>query len=96
MKLATGGDYPNTDTYQNGIVKPTGVSIEVLSDSGLIMLFKVTGIGTRMSGIPNTGKDGSSTEGPIQSKTTTAGVLSWILSLLAGIGMMVGVVVLVL
>lgn len=37
--------WPNTNSYQGGVVKKTGIKITVLSDSGFIMLFKVEGLG---------------------------------------------------
>jgi len=39
-----GMTWPNTDTYQDGVVKQTGIKISVFTESGFIMFFKVEGI----------------------------------------------------
>lgn len=43
-KLSPGPTWPNTDAYGGGNVRRTGITIEILSDSQYIMLFKVTGV----------------------------------------------------
>jgi len=39
-----GNTWPNTDTYQGGNVKQTGIKITILTEAGFIMLFKVEGL----------------------------------------------------
>jgi len=39
-----GKTWPNTDAYQDGVVKKTGIKIEILLDPGYIVTFKVDGI----------------------------------------------------
>ena len=43
-KLSPGPGWPNTDAYGGGRVRRTGITIEILSDSQYIMLFKVSGV----------------------------------------------------
>jgi hypothetical protein len=45
MVLGPNDTWPNTNSYQGGVVKKTGIKITVMSDSGFIMLFKVEGLG---------------------------------------------------
>ena len=86
MKLPSGGDkWPNTDAYQGGDRKATGVTIKMLTRPGLIMLFKVEGIGRRSAA-------GPAALPPPDPRETTGEVLSWILSMLAGLGLMVELV----
>lgn len=94
MKLESGGSFPNTDAYQGGTVRPTGLTIETLSDPGLIMIFKVSGIGNRKAGLPTPeNTDPSSLRG---TRDTTGEALEWVLSLFAGLAFMLGLLVLVL
>lgn len=88
--LGSGGDYPNTDAYSTGVLTPTGITIEILTDSRLIMLFRVSGIGSRNAGIPN------NPESLRGTRDTTGEALEWILSMIAGLGLMVGLIVLLL
>lgn len=110
-----GNTWPNTDTYQRGIVKKTGIKITVLSNAGFIMMIKVEGIpdggrytpefvpidpsdsdGDRESGGLNKG------EGPIagihpvgdEEVNTTGRTLAWILSVLSGVAVILGALVL--
>jgi len=39
-----GKTWPNTDAYQNGVVRRTGCTISIMSDPGFIMHFKVDGL----------------------------------------------------
>lgn len=43
-KLSPGGGWPNTDGYSSGNRVQTGLTIEVLTYSQFIMLFRVTGL----------------------------------------------------
>lgn len=43
-KLSPSPGWPNTDAYSGGRTRRTGITIEILSDSQYIMLFKVTGV----------------------------------------------------
>lgn len=127
-----GDTFPNTDSYQDGVVTKTGVKITVLSDKGLIMLIQVDGlseseddesssnyapvvltpidpgdstkyyaedgldsgvgginadVGTRVGGV----RAGSS-----QSETgvnTTGRTIAWILSVLSGLAVVLGILV---
>jgi M6 family metalloprotease-like protein len=45
-ELRSGGSHPNTDSYQGGKVKKTGVRIYGFTHSGKYMSFKVAGLGT--------------------------------------------------
>ena len=45
-ELRSGGSHPNTDSYQGGTVKKTGVRIYGFTHSGKYMSFKVAGLGT--------------------------------------------------
>lgn len=42
--LSPGGEFPNTDSIAGGQRTQTGITIEVLSDSQYVMLFKVSGV----------------------------------------------------
>lgn len=100
-KLSSGGPHPNTDGYQGGTVKKTGISIEVLSDPGFIMVIRVTGFGGRSAAMPS--PEGNDTK-PVHEghraeptdKTSTGNVMSWILSMIVGLGLMLGLAVIVL
>jgi M6 family metalloprotease-like protein len=99
MKLGSGGEHPNTDSYWNGIVKPTGVSIEILSNSGFIMMFRVTGIGSRSVGLLPPGEDPSVVEDDSEEdyrgeNDSTGEGIAWLLAMLGGLGMMLGLMVL--
>jgi hypothetical protein len=95
MILGTGGAAPNTDSYQGGVVKPTGFTIEILSDPGLIMVFKVTGIGSRSTVVLPSGEvfEGGETG---YSNDSTGTALAWLLSVLGGLGLMLGLALVVL
>ncbi len=45
LRPGTGANYPNTDSYQGGIISPTGITIEIMSPSGMEMQVRITGIG---------------------------------------------------
>ena len=44
--LGPGGSFPNTDSIQDGVRRETGLSIEILTNPGFIMSFRVSGIGS--------------------------------------------------
>jgi M6 family metalloprotease-like protein len=111
MILSPSADqWPNTASYQSG-VKETGISIEVLADSGLITTFRVTGVtgkpaatGPYLSPMDVVGKnfnfdvkgwdsDSGGDLGTMESfdeGPSTGNTMAWVLSILGGIGTMVG------
>ena len=92
MVLGPGPNFPNTDSIQSGTQTPTGIRITIRSDSGFIMTFRVEGIsGTilREGGNLNVLK-GSPTP------NTTGNVLGWIVSMLGGIAVLIGVLAILL
>ena len=106
--LQSGGAHPNTDSYQSGVLKPTGVSIDVLSDSGFIMMFRVSGIGSRSASVRDKGEgllgDLNGTADHEQQQPSislrdgsdsTGQTLEWILSMLLGVGIMLGLAMVV-
>jgi len=103
-----GDTWPNSDTYQNGIVKPTGIKITVLSDAGFIMFFKVEGLpeGGAIDGsglVPvdplSIVEDTPSVQSPAffvqadDDPDTAGSSLAWILSVLGGMAALLGLVV---
>lgn len=48
MTLAPGGNgnFPNTDSYQNGKIQGTGITITDISEPGTVMTFRVSGLGS--------------------------------------------------
>lgn len=62
--------WPNTASYSNGLVA-TGINITVISDSGFIMLFKVTGIKPSTSNGTTTGNGTTTTSSPTTTPATT-------------------------
>ncbi|KAL9189130.1 hypothetical protein ACHAXT_011620 [Thalassiosira profunda] len=63
-ELASGGDHPNTDAYQDGIVVPTGIRIYGFSASGSVMSFSVAGLGAAPTDAP--------TKSPVTESPTKA------------------------
>jgi immune inhibitor A len=99
-KLESGGEHPNTDSYWEGILKPTGISIEILSNSGFIMMFRVTGFGSRGVGVLPPGEDPSvveddSEEDYRRNDDSTGEAMAWLLAMLGGLGLMLGLMVLI-
>jgi M6 family metalloprotease-like protein len=92
MVIGPGPNFPNTDSIQGGIQKPTGIKITIRSNSGFIMTFQVEGItGTTL----RDGDNPSFTiDSPVPDRTGT--VLAWIISLLGGIAALIGVLAIVL
>lgn len=98
--LAPGPTFPNTDSIQGGVQKPTGLTITIRSDPGFIMSFQVEGIsGNRAGRFPSLEKSGVGNilDPDQQPDPDTAGdTLAWILSMIGGIAAMLGILVLVL
>jgi hypothetical protein len=96
--LGPGGDFPNTDSIQSGTRRATGLKIEILTDAGFIMSFRVSGIiGSTQKALdyqqdPNNDSENDSHFGP----ETTGEVLMWIISMLGGAAAMVGMVIVLL
>jgi hypothetical protein len=92
-KLSSGGDFPNTDSYQGGVIKSTGINIEVVTDSQFIMAFHVTGLGQRT--LDMQASSVGSTEGNVQGKPflregSPRATVAWILGMFMSIGLMLG------
>ena len=50
-ELKPGQDaFPNTDSYRDGEVNPTGIRVYDFSDNGITMTFKVEGVTARTTG----------------------------------------------
>jgi hypothetical protein len=106
MVLGPDDTWPNTNSYQGGVVKKTGIKITVLSDSGFIMLFKVEGLSggfspslvaidpIDMKDVIDQGDSSGLDDAPGNTTTdpSTAGsTVAWVLSLLAGVAATLGV-----
>jgi hypothetical protein len=104
MVLGPTDTWPNTNSYQGGVVKKTGIKITVLSDSGFIMLFKVEGLSGGFSpslvaidpvDLKNEidqGDSGGLEDAPGNTDPSTTGTtVAWVLSLLAGVAATLGV-----
>lgn len=92
-KLSSGGDFPNTDSYQGGIRRSTGVNIEVLTESRFIMAFRVTGLGQRNLDLPasSVGTAEIDVDGMVPLKRDTPGeTVACILGMLMSLGLMLG------
>ena len=89
MILGSGGDQPNTDGYQTGVLTPTGISIEVLSDPGFLMVIRVSGFNSRSTGLnlnpSNASSVGSETPEEFDSDysaKTSSEVVRWLLAMI--------------
>jgi M6 family metalloprotease-like protein len=65
-----GSNFPNTDSYKNGVVTSTGITIKVLSDPGQTMTLQITGLGSGNPEVqvptpPPAGGDSSPTPKPV-------------------------------
>ncbi len=106
MMLGSGGEQPNTDGYQSGVLTPTGISIEIMSDPGFLVVIRVSGFNSRSAGLnldPSEGiaVDDKPSESPVEldgdySAKTSSEVLRWVLALFSGLGLMVGLAIAVL
>ncbi|GAX27244.1 hypothetical protein FisN_13Lh199 [Fistulifera solaris] len=98
-KLSSGGDFPNTDSYQGGVIKSTGIKIEVVTDSQFIMAFHVTGLGQRT--LDMQASSVGSTEGDVEGKPflregTPRATVAWILGMFMSVSLMLGMLLLFL
>ncbi|GAX27245.1 hypothetical protein FisN_13Lh198 [Fistulifera solaris] len=106
MMLGSGGDQPNTDGYQSGVLTPTGISIEIMSNPSFLVVIRVSGFNSRSAGLnldPSDGiaVDDKASESPVDfdgdySAKTSSEVLRWVLALFSGLGLMVGLAIAVL
>lgn len=71
MTLAPGGNgnFPNSDSYQNGNIQKTGITITDISQPGLIMTFRVAGLGANPNAPATT--DPPTTKAPATAPPTT-------------------------
>jgi hypothetical protein len=94
--LRSGGDWPNTDSYQGGNRLATGVEIEVTSASQFIMSFKVSGMtaasANRTSNETRTNRINSLESDP----NTTLSTITWLITMFGGVAAMLGMLVVVL
>ena len=107
MVLGPTDTWPNTNSYQGGVVKKTGIKITVLSDSGFIMLFKVEGLSGGFSPSlvaidpidlkdvidqgDSSGLEDAPGSGATTDPSTTGTTIAWVLGLLAGVAATLGV-----
>lgn len=86
-----GQTFPNTDAYQGGDVKQTGIEITVTSKSQFIMQIEVSGL-SGSNALPfDFPGDPSAVDTSIRADPiTTGGVLGWILAVLDGLSHMLG------
>jgi len=85
-ELNSGGDvYPNTDSYQDGLITPTGIRIYGFSSSQNTMTFKVTGLQTkRPTTTPSKSPSTSPSQAPITRSPTAHPVSSPPTNLITG------------
>eukprot|EP00591_Stephanopyxis_turris_P006053 CAMPEP_0195520420 /NCGR_PEP_ID=MMETSP0794_2-20130614/16817_1 /TAXON_ID=515487 /ORGANISM="Stephanopyxis turris, Strain CCMP 815" /LENGTH=593 /DNA_ID=CAMNT_0040649767 /DNA_START=124 /DNA_END=1902 /DNA_ORIENTATION=+ len=69
------GPFPNTDSYQNGVVKHTGITIFDISDSGDVMTFRVQLNDPSPTNLPVSAPTNSRTNSPVSAPTEVC--LSW-------------------
>jgi len=117
MTLGSDGNFPNTDAYQGGNRQSTGVSIEILSKPGFIMIFRVSGIGSRSfeQSLASVEKGANEDDESVQHDNTTDAnsslenqqldqnerntigqTMEWMLAMLMGLGLMLGLVFFIL
>ena len=84
--------WPNTDSYQSGTNVRTGFTITIKSPSRFIMLFEVTGLSGTSTGTTKVGNTTKSGMSDIPDPSTTAYTLEWLLSMLTGAAVLVGLV----
>jgi len=68
------GPFPNTDSYQGGIVTRTGISITDISASGTTMSFRATGFGVTQPPTPSPPPTSSPTLSPTVPPTPCVGM----------------------
>ena len=90
-KLSSGGDFPNTDSYQGGVIRSTGINIEVVTESQFIVAFHVTGVGQRTLNMPASSVGNADGEGTTPLKNDIPGAtVAWVLGMLMSVGLMLG------
>lgn len=109
--LSPGGSFPNTDSYSTGTLKSTGITIEILSESRFIMIIKVMGLGARGVDVPMMGAHLAKefdnhaanslanvdvSDFDLVERNTPSETLQWILGMLAGLGLMMGMALVIL
>jgi hypothetical protein len=94
--LGPGGDFPNTDSIQLGQRRQTGLTIEILTDPGFIMSFRVSGIGSSKKAPTYRSSVVEDDDNAQSIPETTGEVLKWIVSMFVGAAALVGVVMLLL
>lgn len=92
--------WPNTDSYQSGVLVPTNINIRILTPSAFIMAFQVTGLGNDDGGADSDSR-GSNTglvadDADEARHRTTGHVLEWALSMFAGVSLMLGLAMFVM
>jgi hypothetical protein len=92
MILGPGPDFPNTDSIQSGTQISTGIKITIRSNPGFIMTFQVEGI----SGTTLREGENPYSANELPSPNTTGSVLAWIISMLSGIAVLIGVLAILL
>jgi hypothetical protein len=94
--------WPNTAVYQGGNLQETGISITILSKPGFIMNFKVSGLSGSLTpalppgapeGAPNVPDEVLEVSEGAPDGTGTGRTIAWVLSLLAGLSTVAGIVV---
>jgi hypothetical protein len=93
--------WPNTASYQGGNLQETGISITILSKPGFIMNFQVSGLSGSLTPAPPEGASDETDEvldvsvgapdGPGTGRT-----IAWVLSMLAGLTTVVGLMAVLL
>lgn len=97
MTLKSGGDsWPNTDSYQGGRRRATGIEITVTSNSQFIMSFTVSGLSASPALRFPTEDTATGILGEGSDPDTTGGTITWILTVLGGVAAMIGVLIVVL
>jgi immune inhibitor A len=99
-------EWPNTMAYQGGNLRETGISITILSQPGFIMNFKVSGLSGSLSpgppesapGAPNEADGAPALESADRAKDgpSTGSTIAWVLSMMGGLTVVLGLVSLVL
>lgn len=92
-KLSSGGEFPNTDSYQGGNRRSTGINIEVVTDSQFIMAFHVSGVGQRTFDLPasSLGTAEGDVDGILLLRQGTPGeTVTWVLGMLMSVALMLG------
>jgi hypothetical protein len=99
-------EWPNTMAYQGGNLRETGISITVLSQPGFIMNFKVSGLSGSLSPGPpeaapespneTDGVPGLESADRNQKGTGTGSTIAWVLSMMGGLTVVLGLMAVLL